>query len=40
MKNENFIKAHIEVFNLSENDIIVTSDYELGIPLPDEDWDE
>ena len=36
MKKENFEIAKIEIFSLSENDIIVTS----GIGLPDIPWEE
>ena len=32
VKNENFVKANIEIFTLCENDIIVTS---IGIELPE-----
>lgn len=34
---QNFIKAKIEIVDLPQNDIIVTSP---GIPLPDEWWEE
>lgn len=34
---QNFIKAKIEIVDLPQNDIIVTSP---GIPLPDEWWGE
>ncbi len=37
MKNENFVKANIEIFALCESDIIVTS---IGIELPDVPFDE
>lgn len=44
---QNFIKSEIEIVDLSENDIIVTSPTDStiptiptipGIPLPDDEW--
>ena len=37
----NFIKPQIEIMTLEQNDIIVTSfNDNIGIPLPDEEWEE
>lgn len=37
MNKEKFEISQIEIVTIDENDIIVTS---VGIPLPDDEWEE